>query len=121
MAPHLQEGGQGGVLRMWPSPWHCGSRGGGSYHGSGSPSRNPLAKGLLAIFNWVICRGRGSKRDQGAGGAPHCPPLPQLTRWFWYAVTAMNWVSGKLKDLKFWWAKRSLSRRGSTSTTWKRG
>lgn len=65
------------MLRMWLSPWHCGRRG-ASYHGSGSPSRNPLAKGLLAIFSWVICSRKGSKWDQGpmGWGAPRCPPPP---------------------------------------------
>lgn len=42
-----------------------GQRAGVPYHGSGSPSRNPLAKGLLAIFSWVIC---GGERGQGIPG-----------------------------------------------------
>lgn len=51
--------------------------GGGAYHGSGSPSRKPLAKGLLAIFSWVICggeRGQGVPGGGGGGGHPAVAP-----------------------------------------------
>lgn len=36
----------------------------GWYQESGSLSLKPLAKGLLAIFSWVICRGESEVRDQ---------------------------------------------------------
>jgi hypothetical protein len=45
-----------------------------------------------------------------------------LTRWFWYAVTAVNLVSGKIKVLKFSVRAVSVSSDlGGMYSTWNRG
>lgn len=56
------------------------------YQESGSASLKPLAKGLLAIFSWVICRGESPEMGlQEAGGTQCHPPVlsasPLLTPW----------------------------------------
>ena len=91
-----REGEREGISRGVPAPVRILRETGETLQTSGSlvlvDSRNPLAKGLLAILSLVIC-------------------------WFWYAVTVVNLVWGKVKVAEnvsfFSW---QLSR--TTTTGW---
>lgn len=81
-APAKEMGGLRWGGAQSPSSWHGGGVGvGGAYHSSGSPSRKPLAKGLLAIFSWVICGGRRGQGVRGwVGGWGGHPDVPRPPR-----------------------------------------
>lgn len=53
---------------------------GDTHQSSGSQSRKPLAKGLLAILSWVICREAGTE---------HPAPAPVL------GATGPRWSGGE--------------------------
>lgn len=76
MAPHLQEGGQGGVLRMWPSPWHCGSRG-GVLPWLRLAVPKPFGKGVAGDLQLGDLQRKGEQAGSGGwGGTPLSSPSP---------------------------------------------